>query len=145
METHRKLRVALAVDDEPQVLRLIVRCLESEEFQVHSARSRAEAEQICEEVGRIDLLVTDIFLGDGWGGELAFRLQEERPTLAVVFVSGRVGEDPVLKHGVQEHMVFLEKPFTMVGLSQAVRKAMAGNPGPSSAQYSGWERWNAAR
>lgn len=123
------LPVALAVDDEPQVLQLIVRCLRSEGFEVLGAHSRAEAEKTAETLGAIDVLVTDIFLGDGWGGELAFRLREEHPALAVVFISGRAAEDPILRHGIQDHMVFLEKPFTMVGLSEAVHRAISQAPG----------------
>jgi len=128
-----KAPVALAVDDEPQMLRLIVRCLESEGFEVLSAHSRVEAERTLEEAENVDVLVTDIFLGDGWGGELAFRLQEEYPNLAVVFVSGQASEDPVLRHGIQDHMVFLEKPFTLVELAEAIRKAMDDVPGAPSA------------
>jgi len=124
VRAHRKLPIALAVDDDPQVLRLIVRCLESEEFEVYAAHSRTEAEKVSEDIESVDLLVTDIFLGDGWGGELAFRLQEEHPNLAVVFISGRAGEDPILRHGIQEHMVFLEKPFTLVSLADAVHQAL---------------------
>jgi DNA-binding NtrC family response regulator len=123
------LPVALAVDDEPQVLRLIVRCLRSEGFEVLGVHSRAEAEKTAETLGAIDVLVTDIFLGDGWGGELAFRLREEHPALAVVFISGHAAEDPILRHGIQDHMVFLEKPFTMVGLSEAVHRAISQAPG----------------
>jgi two-component system cell cycle sensor histidine kinase/response regulator CckA len=128
VESPRVPPVALAVDDDPQILRLIVRGLEAEGFDVRAAHSRAEAEQAVEEAGSIDLLVTDIFLGDGWGGDLAFRLQEEYPNLAVVFISGRAGEDPILRHGIQDHMVFIEKPFTLVELAEAVRKA---GPKPS--------------
>ncbi len=124
MKSHPQLPVALAVDDEAQVLRFIVRCLQSEGFEVLAAHSRAEAEQAAEKARSIDVLVTDIFLGDGWGGELAFKLQEEHPRLAVVFISGRAGEDPILRHGIQKHMVFVEKPFTIVELAEAVRKAM---------------------
>ena len=128
MDSRPKTPVALAVDDEPQVLRLMVRCLQSEGFEVLAAHSRAEAEQTVEGTEAIDVLVTDIFLGDGWGGELAFKLREEHPTLAVVFISGRAGEDPILRHGIQEDMVFLEKPFTLVELADAVREATGKSP-----------------
>ena len=121
--------IALAGDDEPQILRLIVRTLESEGFKVLAAHSRSEAEKVVEEIDAIDVLVTDIFLGDGWGGELAFRLQEEHPNLAVVFISGMAANDPILRHGIQDHMVFLEKPFSLVELAEAVRKAMDDVPG----------------
>jgi FixJ family two-component response regulator len=94
-----------------------------ESYTVLAARSRGEAEGLLEATDRVDVLVTDIFLGDGWGGELAFRLQERHPNLAVVFISGRVGEDPILRHGIQDHMVFVEKPFTKVQLSEAVSEA----------------------
>ena len=129
MESHPGLPVALAVDDEPQVLKLIVQCLRSEGFEVIAAHSRAEAEQAAGEAPSLDVLVTDIFLGDGWGGELAFRLQETYPSLAVVFISGRADEDPILRHGIQEHMVFLDKPFTIVGLAKAVDQAIEQAPG----------------
>ena len=128
MDTHLRLPIALAVDDEPQILRLIVQGLEAEGFEVLPAHSRAEAEQMAERASSIDVLVTDIFLGDGWGGELAFHLQEEYPNLAVVFISGRVGQDPILRHGIQDHMVFVEKPFTIVQLTDAVSQAMEKAP-----------------
>lgn len=132
MTGHLKAPIALAVDDEPQMLRLIIRSLESEGFETLQAHSRAEAEKVVEDIDTIDVLVTDIFLGDGWGGELAFRLQEEHPNLAVVFISGRAADDPILIHGIQDHMVFLEKPFTLVELAEAVRKAMTDVPGTPS-------------
>ena len=132
MISHPGPPVALAVDDEPPVLQILVRCLQAEGFEVLAASSRAEAERMAEEGGSIDVLVTDINLGDGWGGELAFRLQEEHPNLAVVFISGLAGEDPILRHGIQDHMVFLEKPFTIVELAEAVRRATDGVPGSQS-------------
>lgn len=124
MDTHLRLPVALAVDDEPQILHLIAQGLQAEGFEVLPAYSRVEAERLADQAGVIDALVTDIFLGDGWGGELAFRLKERYPNMAVVFISGLMGEDPILRHGVQEHMVFLEKPFTLVELAGAVDDAM---------------------
>ncbi len=132
MESQPGPPVALAVDDEPQGLRVIVRCLKAEGFEVLAANSRAEAEQKMEKGGSIDVLVTDIFLGDGWGGELAFWLQEKHPNSAVVFISGMAEKDPILRHGIQEHMVFLEKPFTTEELAEAVRRASEGVPGSQS-------------
>lgn len=130
MNTHPRLPIALAVDDEPQILELVVKGLRNQGFKVLPAHSRAEAEAMADQVDSIDALVADIFLGDGWGGELAFRLKERHPGMAVVFISGLAGEDPILRHGVQDHMVFLEKPFTLSELSDAVgdavRKAASG-------------------
>jgi CheY-like chemotaxis protein len=102
--------------------------LQSGGYEVLTAHSRDEAEQAAEDTESIDVLVTDIFLGDGWGGELAFKLRGEHPSLAVVFISGRAGEDPILRHGIQEDMVFLEKPFTLVELAEAVNEATGKSP-----------------
>jgi DNA-binding NtrC family response regulator len=114
------------VDDEPQILRLVKRYLTGEGYHVITAQSRAEAEDAVEQTGSINVLITDIFLGDGWGGELAFTLQEMHSKIPVVFISGRVGEDPILRHGIEDHMVFLEKPFSLDALTDAVQKAMDG-------------------
>lgn len=123
METSPKLPVALVVDDDPDMLGTLVRCLEADGYEVLAAQSRDEVESIADEADWIDVLVTDIFLGDGWGGEVAVRVRQDHPELAVVFISGRAHEDPVLRHGIQEHMVFLEKPFTFSALTEAVLRA----------------------
>lgn len=124
MNTPPRLPIAMAVDDEPQILELVVKGLRNQGFEVLPAHSRAEAEALADQVDSIDALVADIFLGDGWGGELAFRLKERHPGMAVVFISGLANEDPILRHGVQDHMVFLEKPFTLAELSEAVGEAV---------------------
>ena len=127
METNPKVPVALVVDDDPEMLGTLVRCLEADGYEVLAANSRDEVESIANEADRIDVLVTDIFLGDGWGGEVAVRVRQDHPELAVVFISGRAQEDPVLRHGIQEHMVFLEKPFTYSALTEAVLRARSGS------------------
>ena len=123
METNPKPSVALVVDDDPDMLGTLARCLEADGYEVLAANSRDEVESIVSEADRIDVLVTDIFLGDGWGGELAVRVRQDHPEIAVVFISGRAHEDPVLRHGIQGNMVFLEKPFTYSALTEAVLRA----------------------
>lgn len=123
MESRLRLPVGLVVDDDPQVLKLLVRGLKAQGFHVVSAHSREEAEQAGQGLSSLDVLVTDIFLGDGWGGELAYSLKADWPGLAVVFISGETADDPVLRHGIESHMVFLEKPFTLFQLAEAVEAA----------------------
>ena len=124
MEPSTGSPVALVVDDEPELLRVLTRSLENLGYQVLAAASREDAARFATEAQTFDLLVTDIFLGDGWGGELAFKLQQDQPGLPVVFISGKTGDDPVLRHGIQDHMVFLEKPFTLAELEEAVKTAI---------------------
>jgi DNA-binding NtrC family response regulator len=122
-ETNPKPPVALVVDDDPDMLGTLVGCLEAVGYEVLAANSRDEVDRLTDEADRIDVLVTDIFLGDGWGGQVAVRVRRDHPGLGVVFISGHAHEDPVLRHGIQEHMVFLEKPFTFEALTEAVQRA----------------------
>jgi DNA-binding NtrC family response regulator len=125
MEKEKKDPVALVVDDDPDMLSTLIGCLEAAGYVVLAANSRDEVENLSNEAERVDVLVTDMFLGDGWGGQVAFRVKQAHPESGVVFISGRTHEDPVLRHGIQDHMVFLEKPFTFTELKEAVLRARA--------------------
>ena len=74
--------------------------------------------------GTIDLLVTDLVLPDGSGGDVAARITALRPTIRVLFVSGYT-DDPTLRRGIFESEVeFLSKPFTPTRLAARVREVL---------------------
>lgn len=76
--------------------------------------------------GQIDLLLTDVVMPGMNGRELAERLEELRPGIRVLFMSGYT-DDAVLLHGVStDERTLLPKPFTSVELAQRVRSAIDG-------------------
>ena len=116
--------VALIVDDEPEVKRFVSTVLQQKGFLTLSAGSLNEAREVsrnCEE--RIDVLITDVELGDGDGISLAEQLHESRTDMAILVVSGRpqYGERAIAKR-----FAFLCKPFLPAQLLGAVRRVLAG-------------------
>src|SRR5687768_10936862 len=82
-------RTILVVDDEEDLLEAIRRVLTRRGHTVLRAGSVDEAMKICRaHDGRIDLLLTDLRMPGGGGEELAHQARQQRPDLAVLFMSG---------------------------------------------------------
>jgi diguanylate cyclase (GGDEF)-like protein len=111
----------LVVDDEASLRVATHRILSSQGYNVLHAATASEALRICtEQRGAIDLVVTDIFLTDWRGHELAGRIREMQPTARFLFVSG----DPTagkLVNGAP----FLAKPFSKQQLIDRVGLVLA--------------------
>jgi CheY-like chemotaxis protein len=111
----------LIVDDEHSLRVATHRMLSSQGFNVLHAATASEAVRICaEQRGAIDLVVTDIFLTDQCGTELAGRLRETQPSAKFLFVSG----DPTAGELVKGWS-FLAKPFSKQQLIDRVGLVMA--------------------
>lgn len=129
-ETGKSGGRALVVDDDEAVRCFMVRCLESEGYEVLSASEPAEALRIADaNEGLFDLLVIDVVMPRMRGPELASRLRSRQPEARVLFTSGRRREDCGLpKDGGSD---FLAKPFTAGDLIESVSVARRGAGGPS--------------
>jgi FixJ family two-component response regulator len=58
------------------------------------------------------------------GGELAQRLTACRPKTRVLYMSG-YNDDAIVRHGVSDsNAAFIQKPFTLEGLTQRVREIL---------------------
>ena len=80
------------------------------------------------DVGRIDLLITDVVMPGLSGPNLAARLMQRNPKLRVLYMSGYRGATEV--HGAFWGGVpLLQKPFTPSQLAERVRMALDANPG----------------
>ncbi|HEY6203258.1 MAG TPA: EAL domain-containing protein [Candidatus Limnocylindria bacterium] len=111
----------LIVDDEHTLRVATHRMLSSQGFNVLHAATASEAMRICsEQRGSIDLVVTDIYLTDQRGTELASRLRETQPSAKFLFVSG----DPMAGELVNSGS-FLAKPFSKQQLIDRVGLVMA--------------------
>lgn len=116
-------RVVLLVEDEPPVLQLTCLLLQQENFMVLPTSNPSEALEVARGV-RVDLLLSDMQMGDGMTGiELAERILAEKPGIKVVIMSGTPGAQPEI---VRKGYDFLAKPFTRTNLIERVREVVRG-------------------
>jgi len=116
-----KVATVLVVDDEHSLRVATHRILASLGHNVLHAATASEALRICSEHrGAIDLVVTDIFLTDWRGHELAGRLRQMQPDARFLFVSG----DPKASDLVNG-APFLAKPFSKQQLIDRVGLVLA--------------------
>jgi CheY-like chemotaxis protein len=115
----------LVVEDEAAVRHVTLRVLAQAGYQVLDAESLAQAVLVARDTpGRIDLLLTDLVLPDGSGGDVANQISALRPGIRVLYVSGYT-DDPALRRGISEsELEFLSKPFTPDALVSRVREVL---------------------
>lgn len=115
----------LVVEDDPHVRLLLERLLDGAGYGVRSVGSGAEALEALSEPGaKVDLLLTDIALGDLHGGELARRALELAPGLPVVYSSGH-GTAPAVPGGMPAGEAFLRKPYGAEDLKRVLDAVFA--------------------
>ena len=84
-------RTVLMIEDDHGVRAILTLYLEKSGFRVFEAASRDEARSIWhEQIGMIDVVVSDIVLPDGNGVDLVQEFRLERPDLKIVIMSGGV-------------------------------------------------------
>ena len=119
--------VVLVVDDEPIVLRLMLRILGGAGFQVHGAPDALRAIEIASQLSPPPgMLVTDLRMEPVDGADLAKLMTSRWPAMRVLYVSGFNAD----WRGVSG--VLLKKPFAPAKLVEAVRDLL-GPPAASSA------------
>ncbi len=120
---------ALLVEDEPQLLAMARRVLESTGLHVISASDGLEALRAVEEdVEAIDILITDVVMPHMSGVELARELTARKPGLKVLYVSGYAKELPLPGAQTGPAVSFIAKPFTREQLLDAVRRLLFVEP-----------------
>jgi two-component system cell cycle sensor histidine kinase/response regulator CckA len=113
----------LVVEDDSLVRSMARRALVEAGFRVVEAANGREALALAAETP-VDAVLTDLAMPEIGGRELARRLQETRPELPVVFMSGYTDDD-VMRRGLLEQGVpFLEKPLAPEALTRTMRKLL---------------------
>jgi CheY-like chemotaxis protein len=116
----------LLVDDEKSLRKLGTRVLSDAGYRVLEASDGAMALRVAaEEVGEIDLVVTDVEMPTLGGRGLVAELHELSPGIRVLFMSGYT-DNEILRRGLRSaEAPFLQKPFTAESLRAAVRSVLA--------------------
>lgn len=119
----------LVVEDERLILRLITTVLGGLGYATLGTASPGEAMRLAREhTGQIHLLLTDVIMPEMNGRELAKRVLALHPGAKVLFMSGYTA-DIIARDGVVEPGIsFLQKPFTLDGLTAKVREALDQEP-----------------
>jgi PAS domain S-box-containing protein len=116
----------LFVEDEPSLQAIARVVLEQHGYTVFTASSAAAALELWQEKrAGVDLLLTDLVMPGGISGrELADRLVQDKPALKVIYASGYSNEIVSRHLHLDQGRTFLQKPFSSVGLLEAVRRCL---------------------
>ncbi len=127
----------LLVEDEPTVRAVARHVLLACGYRVLEAEDGMEGLRVARaHAGRIDLLLSDVVMPNLGGRQLAEQLQQERPDMRVLFLSGYT-DDVVLRHGVSEaEVAFLQKPYAPATLASKVRALLDGHSSEHGSEIS---------
>jgi CheY-like chemotaxis protein len=115
----------LLVEDDPAVREPVSAMLEAQGYKVLVSQDPSDVGTICEQhKGRIHLLLTDLILPGMSGREIAKRVSQLRPEVAVLFMSGYTDDALIHSHGLDETSAFLQKPFSSVTLGAKIREVL---------------------
>jgi CheY-like chemotaxis protein len=125
----------LLVEDDPRVRTATVGALEDLGYEPVACASGADALALFDSM-EFDLVISDVIMPEMTGPEMVRELKARRTDIAVLFVTGYVGE------GEGDDLVgydLLRKPFTVSTLSSAVATALARAPkgAPTESRRSG--------
>jgi signal transduction histidine kinase/FixJ family two-component response regulator len=135
VELPRGSATVLIVEDEAAVREVAAAILRDLGYRVLEAADGAEALRVFGENGAsIDLLLSDVILpGSMKGHEVARRLNEIRPGLRVLFMSGYT-ENAIVHHGrLDDGVHFIGKPFEREQLARKVAQVLGTSTTPQHA------------
>jgi CheY-like chemotaxis protein len=125
--------VVLVADDEAGVRALARRILEGNGYGVIEAADGAEAVAIVESHARVDFLIADLDMPVMRGEEMARRIRALRPDIRVLYVTAHSEQLFTDRPELIDGEAFLDKPFTVRGLLEAVSLLKTGHIGDPSA------------
>jgi putative nucleotidyltransferase with HDIG domain len=112
----------LIVDDDPNVLAILQEMLEGGAYNLISAYSLAEAQSIIRRQN-INIVLTDLMLGDGTGFDLLLEVKRFHPDSQIIIMTGRpTVQDAIdaIKEGAYDYLM---KPFSIERVRVTVERA----------------------
>lgn len=120
----------LLVDDESAIRQVQRRTLEAEGYVVTEAGTGLEGIAALRQQAQFDLLLADLDMPGLGGDEMVRQIRAMRPDLPVLYVTGHI--DRLMDaRPLWEGEAFLEKPFSLEGLREAVSLLLYGTVGRS--------------
>ena len=116
--------VILVAEDEPLVRSLARRSLEMHGYRVLEAADGRAALELLEQVGGVDLVVSDAVMPQVSGRMLGEMVASRWPGLPILYMSGYPGREVVDRGLVTPDAPFLAKPFTPEALARRVREVL---------------------
>jgi len=117
----------LVAEDDPNVRDLACTMLSGLGYKVLSGKTVSECLELAANYpDRIDILLTDVIMPNMSGRELYSRLQQARPGLRVLYMSGYAANLIADRGVLGEDICFIQKPFTRMNLARKVRECLNG-------------------
>jgi PAS domain S-box-containing protein len=115
----------LLVEDEPSILKMTEKMLIRLGYKVLSANKPGAAINLAKDYqNQIHLLITDVIMPEMNGKDLAERIELLNPEIKVLFMSGYTA-DIIAHHGVlDQHVSFIQKPFSHKKLAVKIREVI---------------------
>jgi DNA-binding NtrC family response regulator len=124
-------RTILVVDDEPEMREVCRAALAREGFEILQAGNGAEALDLLDRHGGVDLVVSDAVMPRMGGRELLWEISRRFPGLPVLLASG-ILTDPDATYGLEvAPAAFVPKPFDPAVLVRTVRTTLDATPEPT--------------
>ena len=120
----------LIVEDDPSVRNTIVACLELEGYSVEAVGSTGEAMQRLERES-YPIVISDIYLDERTGIDVLRAARSRDPACCVILMTGRGSMETVMQATEGGAFEYLAKPFEMVQMMDAIRRAERFQAGDS--------------
>ena len=119
----------LLVEDEDAVRIFAKRALESKGYKVIEAQDGESALNIMDSIvdRKIDIIISDVVMPEIDGPTLIKKIRLKYPHVKVLFISGYAQEAFKKNLDIADDFNFLQKPFSLQDLNQAVKKVLSNN------------------
>jgi DNA-binding NtrC family response regulator len=119
----RERPLVVVADDDRDMRAIVCTFLEIAGFDALPASGGAEALEICVRSTRhVALLISDVRMPDFTGPELAMRVEQQRPGIPVLFITG--GEPPEIPDARKWQWDVLMKPFRQQALARRAHRLL---------------------